>query len=72
MQIYVLVGFGIMVHDTEAGSSTHFSIRGGGGLNYPLNPKTTLFGEPTLIIAGNGGTDVSVRISVGARFRVLR
>lgn len=72
MQVYALAGFGLMVHDTGAGSSTFFSIRFGGGLDYPLNPKTTLFGEPTLIIAGNGETDVSVRISLGARFRVLK
>lgn len=72
MQAYVLVGFGLMTHDTPVGSQTFFSIRAGGGLNYPLNAKTTLFGEPTLIIAGNGDTDVSVRISLGARFRILK
>lgn len=71
-QTYFYSGFGIKTHDTGAGSKTHFSIRGGLGLNHPLNPKVDLFVEPGIIISSNGDNDVMVRLSVGGRFGILR
>lgn len=72
MQLYALVGLGLKTHDTGAGTQTHYSISGGLGLNYPLNPKTCLFAEPAVIISGNGEIDVSFRVSAGARFRIIK
>jgi len=72
MQLYVHSGVGLKTHETGAGTQTHYSIRGGLGLNYPLNPKTCLFGEPGLIISGNGDTDVSFRVSAGVRFGIIK
>ena len=72
MQLYVHSGVGLETHETGAGTQTHYSIRGGLGLNYPLNPKTCLFGEPGLIISGNGDTDVSFRVSAGVRFGIIK
>ncbi len=72
MQLYVHSGVGLRIHETGAGTQTHYSIRGGLGLNYPLNSKTCLFGEPGLIISGNGDPDVSFCVSVGVRFGIIR
>jgi len=72
MQLYALAGVGLKTHDTGAGTQTHYSISGGLGLNYPLNPKTCLFAEPAVIISGNGDTDVSFRVSAGARFGIIK
>ncbi len=71
MQLYALAGVGLKTHDTGAGTQTRYSISGGLGLNYPLNPRTCLFAEPAVIITGNGDTDVSFRISAGARFGII-
>lgn len=71
IQLYVYSGIGLKIHETGAGTQTRYSIRGGLGLNYPLNPKTCLFVEPGIIFAGNGDTDVSFRVSAGARFGII-
>jgi hypothetical protein len=72
MQLYVLAGIGLKTHETGAGTQTRYSISGGLGLNYPLHPKTNLFIEPAVIISGNGETDVSFRVSAGARFGIIK
>ncbi len=72
MQLYVVTGVGVMTRETGAGTQTNYSIRAGLGLNYPLNKKTCLFGEPCLIISGNGDTDVSFRVSGGVRFGIIK
>lgn len=72
MQPYVHTGFGFNMIDTEAGSSTYFTIRGGLGLNYPWSRGSNLFVEPGVIISGNGDTDVWFRLSVGGRFGILK
>ncbi len=72
MQLYVLAGVGLKIHETGAGTQTRYSISGGLGLNYPLHPKTALFVEPAVIISGNGDTDVSFRVSAGVRFGVIK
>jgi len=73
-QPYVHAGFGFNMIDTEAGSNTHFTIRGGLGLTYPWSRATNLFVEPGVIITdlGDLDTDVIFRLSVGARFGVLK
>ncbi len=70
-QLYFHTGIGLTIHETEAGTQTRYSIRGGVGLNYPLNPKTCLFVEPGIIILGNGETEIPLRLSAGARFGVI-
>lgn len=72
MQPYVHAGFGFHVSDVSGDSRTHFTIRGGLGLNYPWSRATNLFVEPGVIITDNGDTDVTFRLSVGGRFRVLK
>jgi len=72
MQPYVHTGFGFNMIDVGGGSSTFFSIRGGLGLSYPWSRGSNLFVEPGVIISGNGETDVWFRLSVGARFGVLK
>jgi hypothetical protein len=71
IQLYVYSGIGLKIHETGTGTQTRYSIRGGLGLSYPLNPKTCLFVEPGIIFAGNGDTDVSFRVSAGARFGII-
>lgn len=73
MQPYVHTGIGFLVLDTDpGGTNTFFTIRGGLGLNYPWSRGTNLFVEPGVIISDNGDTDVTFRLSVGGRFRVLK
>ncbi len=76
MQPYVHTGIGILILDTDPGdSNTFFTIRGGLGLNYPWSRGTNLFIEPGVIITDPGDwgdTDVIFRLSVGARFGVLK
>jgi len=72
MQPYVHAGLGFNMIDTEAGSNTLFTIRGGLGLNYPWSRGTNLFVEPGVIISDNVDTDVTFRLSVGARFGILK
>ncbi|MGB7054455.1 MAG: hypothetical protein WBE28_03950 [bacterium] len=72
MQFYFHSGIGIKIHETGTDTQTRYSIRGGIGLNYPLNPKTRLFVEPGIVFAGNGETDVSFRVSAGARFGIIK
>jgi hypothetical protein len=72
IQPYVHTGFGFNMIDTDAGSSTYYTIRGGLGLNYPWSRNSILFVEPGVIIAGNGESDVWFRLSVGARFGIIR
>ena len=71
-QPYVHAGFGFHVSDVSGDSRTHFTIRGGLGLTYPWSRATNLFVEPGVIIIDNGDTDVTFRLSVGARFGVLK
>ena len=70
-QLYFHTGIGLTIHETEAGTQTRYSIRGGMGLNYPLNPKTCLFVEPGVIVLGNGETEIPLRLSAGARFGII-
>jgi hypothetical protein len=76
MQPYVHTGIGILILDTDPGdSNTFFTIRGGLGLNYPWSRGTNLFVEPGVIITDPGDwgdTDVIFRLSVGARFGILK
>lgn len=76
MQPYVHAGIGFLVLDTDPGdSNTFFTIRGGLGLNYPWSRGTNLFVEPGVIITDPGDwgdTDVIFRLSVGARFGILK
>jgi hypothetical protein len=72
LQLYVHSGIGLKIHETGAGTQTHYSIQGGLGLNYPLNQRTTLFAEPGIIISGNDETDVSFRVSAGGRFGIIK
>ncbi|MCK4251457.1 hypothetical protein KAX97_08405 [candidate division WOR-3 bacterium] len=72
LQLYVHSGVGLKTHETGAGTQTRYSIQGGLGLNYPLNPRTCLFVEPGIIISGNGETDVSFRVSAGGRFGIIK
>lgn len=76
MQPYVHTGIGFLVLDTDPGdSNTFFTIRGGLGLNYPWRRGTNLFVEPGVIITDPGDwgdTDVIFRLSVGARFGILK
>jgi hypothetical protein len=71
IQLYFHSGIGLTIHETESGTQTRYSIRGGMGLNYPLNPKTCLFVEPGIIILGNGETEIPLRLSAGARFGII-
>ncbi len=70
-QPYVHAGFGFNMIG-NGGSVTLFSIRGGLGLTYPWSRATNLFVEPGVIITDNGDTDVTFRLSIGARFGVLK
>lgn len=76
MQPYVHTGIGFLVLDTDPGdSNTFFTIRGGLGLNYPWSRGANLFVEPGIIITDPGDwgdTDVIFRLSVGARFGILK
>jgi len=73
MQPYVHTGFGFNMIDTDpGGTNTFFTIRGGLGLTYPWSRATNLFVEPGVIITDNGDTDVTFRLSVGARFGVFK
>jgi hypothetical protein len=72
IQLYIHSGIGLKIHETGAGTQTDYSIRGGLGLNYPLNSKTCVFVEPGIIFSGNGDSDVSFRVSAGARFGIIR
>lgn len=76
MQPYVHTGIGFLMLDTDpGGSNTFFTIRGGLGLNYPWNRGSNLFVEPGVIITDPGDfgdTDVIFRLSVGARFGILK
>jgi len=73
MQPYVHTGLGFHMLDTDpGGTNTFFTIRGGLGLNYPWSRGTNFFVEPGVIITDNGDTDVTFRLSVGARFGVLK
>jgi len=74
-QPYVHAGFGFHVSDVSGDSRTHFTMRGGLGLTYPWSRATNLFVEPGVIITDPGDwgdTDVILRLSVGARFGVLK
>ena len=71
LQTYFLAGIGLMTLDFGDGSETFYSIRGGLGLNHPINPNLDLFIEPSLIFVGNGASDTIFRISGGIRFGVL-
>jgi hypothetical protein len=77
MQPYVHTGIGFLMLDTDPGdSNTFFTIRGGLGLTYPWSRTTNLFVEPGVIITDLGDwgndTDVTFRLSVGARFGVFK
>lgn len=75
MQPYVHTGIGFLMLDTDpGGSNTFFTIRGGLGLNYPWSRGANLFVEPGVIITdlGDLDTDVTFRLSIGARFGVLK
>ena len=76
MQPYVHTGIGFLMLDTDpGGSNTFFTIRGGLGLNYPWSRTANLFVEPGVIITDLGeysDTDVIFRLSVGARFGLLK
>jgi hypothetical protein len=76
MQPYVHTGLGLLVLDTDpGGSNTFFTIRGGLGLTYPWSGGTNFFVEPGVIITDLGefsDTDVIFRLSVGARFGILK
>lgn len=77
MQPYVHTGIGFLMLDPDPGdSNTFFTIRGGLGLNYPWRRGANLFVEPGIIITDLGdwgdGTDVIFRLSVGARFGILK
>jgi hypothetical protein len=76
MQPYVHAGFGFYVIDPDPGdSNTFFTIRGGLGLSYPWSRGANLFVEPGVIITDpgdRGDTDVIFRLSVGARFGILK
>ena len=70
-QLYFHSGIALRVYETGTGTEKRYSIRGGVGLNYPLNPKTHLFVEPGIIFIGNGETDIPLRLSAGARFGII-
>lgn len=75
MQPYVHTGLGFLMWDPEAiDSQTYFILRGGLGLNYPWKRGANLFVEPGVIIMdlGAADTDVIFRLSVGARFGILK
>lgn len=76
MQPYVHTGIGFLMIDTDpGGSNTFFTLRGGLGLNYPWSRGANLFVEPGVIITDLGelsDTDVVFRLSVGARFGILK
>ncbi|KPL13088.1 hypothetical protein AMJ74_05740 [candidate division WOR_3 bacterium SM1_77] len=71
IQLYIHSGIALKTQETGTGTETRYSIRGGLGLNYPLNSKIHLFVEPGIILKGNGETDVPLQISGGARFRII-
>ena len=70
-QLYFHSGIALRVYETETGTEKRYSIRGGMGLNYPLNPKTCLFIEPGITVLGNGETEIPLRLSAGARFGII-
>lgn len=76
MQPYAHAGLGFLMLDTDpGGSNTFFTIRGGLGLNYPWSRGSNFFVEPGVIITDLGefsDTDVIFRLSVGARFGLLK
>jgi len=72
MWFYVYTGVGLRIHDTGEDTQTQFAVRGGVGLNYAIRPRASLFVEPGISISGNGETDVSFRISAGARFGIIK
>jgi hypothetical protein len=70
-QLYFHSGISLTIYENEAGTQTRYSIRGGMGLNCPLNPKTCLFVEPGITILGNGETEIPLRLSAGARLGII-
>ncbi len=72
MRFYVYSGLGLLILDTAEDTHTQFVIRGGMGLEWPIRRKCSLFLEPGISIADNGGTDVTFKVSAGARFGVIR
>ena len=72
MRFYVYSGLGLRIQDTAEDTHTQFVIRGGMGLEWPIRRRSSLFVEPGISIADNGGTDVTFRLSAGARFGVIR
>ena len=72
MRFYVYSGLGLWVHDTAEDTQSQFVIRGGFGLEWPMRRRCSLFLEPGISIADNGGTDVTFKFSAGARFGVIR
>lgn len=72
MRFYVYSGLGLWFHDTPEDTQTQFVIRGGIGAEWSMRRRCSLFVEPGISIADNGGTDVIFRLSAGARFGVIR
>lgn len=73
LEPYVLGGLGVGIIDTPGPGDTYtyFSFRFGMGFNYPVNPRTNLFVEPSIIIYDVGNTETMFRLSFGARFGIL-
>jgi len=70
VQPYAFVGFGL-----SANGGTIFLIRGGMGFDFVMNKKLKLFAEPGIIFTsvsnGASDTDVTFRVSGGARFGIF-
>lgn len=72
MKPYGFLGFGL-----SANGATNLEFRGGLGLNYAVARGTDLFIEPGVIIhysdaGAESNTDATFRLSLGARFGVLK